>query len=299
MNCLICKRDRQRIIMIFNLRNINKARMKEESGFSLIELSIVMAILGILSLSVVNLYGTFSKLEKERATRKEMEEIKKSIISYYEKNLVLPTPDSNYVLPINELELPPSAQTDRNYKGKYYAYIVTNAGDPFTDLKIDNRTIGTTAAVLISSGRNLRFEEENITLSDGIYSQESSNKDFDDVLTYISQSELDASVTWRKEIDKDIAILNQAALILAMNDDDGDGFVDEDSTDPNGNRDGLINWSLVTGVGSLANAGLISDPNTMIDPWGMEYIWDSNRNTFYSSGPNKTDEGCGGDDICH
>lgn len=284
--------------MIFNLRNIFKVRIKEESGFSLIELSIVMAILGILSVSVVNLYGTFSKLERERATNKEMEEIKKSIIGYYEKNLVLPMPDSNYVLPIDELELPPSAKTDQNYKNKYYAYIATNSGDPFTEIKVDNRTIGTTAAIVISAGRNLRFEEENQTLSDGIYSQESSDRNFDDVLTYISQSELDASVTWRSESDKDIAVLDQTALILAMNDDDGDGFVDEDSSDLNGNRDGVTNWSLVTGVGSLANAGLISDPNTMVDPWGMEYIWDSNRNTFYSSGPNKTDEGCGGDDIC-
>jgi prepilin-type N-terminal cleavage/methylation domain-containing protein len=282
----------------YSLRNIYEISTKSESGFSLIEMSLVMAILGILSLSVVNLYGTFSKLEKERATRKEMEEIKKSIFSYYEKNLVLPSPDSNYILPINELELPPSAQTDRNYKGKYYAYIATNAGDPFTDLKIDNRTIGTTAAVLISSGRNLRFDDENSTLSDGIYAQESSDKNFDDALIYISQLELEASISWRREVEEEIAVLSQAALILAMNDDDGDGFVDEDSTDPKGNWDGVTNWFLVSGVASLTNAGLVSDANTVMDPWGMEYIWDSTRHTFYSSGPNKTDEGCGGDDVC-
>lgn len=46
--------------------------MKKEQGFTLLELIIVMAIMGMLTLSVVNLYGAISKLEKERATRKEM-----------------------------------------------------------------------------------------------------------------------------------------------------------------------------------------------------------------------------------
>jgi prepilin-type N-terminal cleavage/methylation domain-containing protein len=271
--------------------------MKPEKGFSLIELLIVMAVMGILTLSVVNLYGAISKLEKERATKKEMEDIKKSIVNYYQKNLVLPLPDSNYILPIDELELPPSAQTDENYKDKYYAYVATNQGDPFDTLKVDNKSIGTTAVVFISSGRNLRFDEENYTLSDGVYTQEGSNSDFDDILIYISQSELEASISWRREIDEELAVLNQAAKILAENDDDGDGFVDEDTTDPSGNWDGLTNWNLVSGVSSLTNAGLVRDANKIVDPWGIEYIWDSTGHKFYSSGPNKIDEWGMGDDI--
>lgn len=255
-----------------------------------------MAVMGILTLSVVNLYGAISKLEKERATKKEMDDIKKSIVNYYQKNLVLPLPDSNYILPIDELELPSSAQTDENYKGKYYVYVATNQGIPFDTLKVDNKSIGTTAVVLISSGRNLRFDEQNSTLSDGIYTQESSS-DFDDILIYVSQSELEASISWRREIDEELAVLNQAAQILAENDDDGDGFVDEDTTDPSGNWDGSTNWSLVSGVSSLTNAGLIRDANKVVDPWGIEYIWDSTAHKFYSSGPNKTDEWGMGDDI--
>lgn len=271
--------------------------MKKEQGFTLLELIIVMAIMGMLTLSVVNLYGAISKLEKERATRKEMEEIKKSIINYYEKNLVLPLPDSNYVLPVNALELPPSAQTDENYKNKYYAYVATNQGDPFVDLKVDGRTIGTTAAVLISAGRNLRFQQENSTLSDGIYTQKSTDEDFDDILIYISQSELEASISWRRKIEEDLAVLNQAAYILAANDDDGDGFVDVGPSDPPGNSDGIINWSLVTGITSLTKAGIVSDADKLIDPWGMPYIWDATTHKFYSFGPNKVDNGGLGDDI--
>ncbi|MDH4222687.1 MAG: type II secretion system GspH family protein [candidate division Zixibacteria bacterium] len=271
--------------------------MKSEKGFTLLELLITMAIMGILTVSVVNLYGAISKLEKERATKKEMEEIKKSIVNYYQKNLVLPLPDSNYILSIDELELPPSAQTDENYKDKYYVYVATNQADPFADLKVDGKTIGTTASVLISSGRNLRFEEENSTLSDGIYTQKSSNTDFDDILIYISQSELETSISWRREIEEELAVLNQAAQILAENDDDNDGFVDEDTTDPSGNWDGLTNWNLVSGVSSLTNAGLVRDANKVVDPWGIEYIWDATQHKFYSSGPNKEDEWGMGDDI--
>ncbi|HVP37133.1 MAG TPA: type II secretion system protein [Terriglobales bacterium] len=271
--------------------------MKKERGFTLIELLIVMAIMGVLTLSVVNLYGAISKLEKERATRKDMEEIKKSIINYYEKNLELPLQDANYRLPVNALELPPSAQTDDNYKNNYYAYVATNQGDPLADLKVDGKTIGTTAALLISSGRNLRFEKENTTLSDGIYTQKSTDKDFDDILIYISQSELEAAISWRRRISEDLAILNQAAYILAANDDDGDGFVDEDSTDPPGNSDGIVNWSLVTGISSLTTAGLVSDADKLIDPWGVPYIWDAATHKFYSSGPDKADNGGLGDDI--
>ena len=256
-----------------------------------------MAVMGILTVSVVNLYGAISKLEKERATKKEMEEIKKSMVNYYQKNLVLPSPDSSYTLPIDELELPPSARTDENYKDKYYAYVATNTGDPFATLKVDNKSIGTTAAVLISSGRNLRFDEENSSLSDGVYTQEGSSSDFDDILVYVSQSELEASISFRREIEEELAVINQAAQILAENDDDGDGFVDEDTTDPAGNWDGLTNWSLVSGVSSLTNAGLVRDANKVVDPWGIEYIWDSTGHKFYSSGPNKEDEWGLGDDI--
>jgi hypothetical protein len=73
--------------------------------------------------------------------------------------------------------------------------------------------------------------------------------------------------------------------------------VDEDTTDPNGNWDGVTNWALVNGVTSLTQAGLVTDADKIIDPWGIEYIWDPTGNKFYSSGPNKIDDGGLGDDI--
>jgi prepilin-type N-terminal cleavage/methylation domain-containing protein len=267
-------------------------------GFTLVELAISMAVIGMITVSIVGFYATVVKREREVKTRKEMENIKEAILGYYQNNLTLPSPDSGYIIPIEELDLPPSAQTDEIYEGKYYAYVATENGSPFSELKVDGQSIGNSSVVLISRGTNLRFDEENTDLTDGAYTQKNSSPDFDDILIYLSANELASSIAWRREIEEEMAILNQAALILSANDDDGDGYVDEDTTDPSGNWDGVTNWALVSGTSSLVNAGLVSNAAYIVDPWGSEYLRDLVNHKFYSSGPNKIDEGCGGDDIC-
>ncbi len=270
-------------------------------GFTLIELSIVMAIVGMLTVSMVGLYAEVSKRDREMKTKKEIETIKDAVVGYYKNKLVLPPPDSSFRVPIEELGLAPTAQTDEIYAGKHYAYVVSNNG---ITLEVDGQSIGNTAMVLISSGVNLKFEEENESLEDGKFTQKGSTPGFDDILVYISANELESFTTWRRQVVEEIAILNQAAAILADNDDDGDGYVDEDgesgicpSQDLTGNCDGSTNWSLVTGISSLVKAGLVSNPDHLVDPWGTEYIWDSSNHIFYSAGPNKIDEGRAGDDI--
>jgi len=267
-------------------------------GFTLIELAITMAIVGILTVSVVGLYAAMGKRQREINTKKEMETIREAISGYYQSYLVLPTPDSGYLVPVSELDLSPNAQADEIYSGKYYAYVATSDGSPLSELQVDGQSIGNSAMVLISSGVNLKFDESNGDLTDGMYTQDGSTDDFDDILICLSANELASDISWRREIDEEVAVLDQAGTILSENDDDGDGYVDEDSTDAPGNSDGNANWNLVTGTGSLVNAGLLSDADHIIDPWGTEYCWDAFNHEFYSAGPNKTDEGCGGDDIC-
>ena len=274
------------------------AHQRSFRGFTLLELAIVMAIFGLLTASAVGLYGAMSKRNREFKTKDEMENIREAVLGYYKNYLVLPSPESGYVIPIDDLDLPPAAQKDEIYKGKNYAYIVTNNGSPFSQLVVDGKSIGETAMVLISSGADLTFEEENADLGDGEFSQEGTTADFDDILIYLSGNELGSSIAWRREIEEEVAVLNMAGEILADNDDDGDGYVDEDSTDPSGNSDSYTDWDLVDGTGSLVNAGLLWDPDHIVDPWGIEYCWDPVNHEFYSAGPNKTNEGCGGDDIC-
>jgi prepilin-type N-terminal cleavage/methylation domain-containing protein len=275
-----------------------KALKHSCGGFTLMELAITMAVAGMLMVSGVGLFTAMKKREREAKTREEMQTIREAALGYYRNHLMLPVSDSGYTVPVEELDLSPNAQRDEVYAGKYYAYVAINYGDPLSELTVDGQSIGNTAMVLISRGSNLKLEEENENLGNGNYTQEGSSGDFDDILVYLSANELASSTAWRREIEQEAAVLNQAARILAENDDDGDGFVDQDSTDAPGNSDGYTNWGLVTGVGSLANAGLLWNPDHLVDPWGVEYCWDSYNHEFYSAGPNKTDEGCGGDDIC-
>lgn len=279
---------------------------RSHKGFTLVELAITMAIIGMLTVSVVGLYAALGKRQREVNTKKEMESIRETVLGYYQSFLVLPSPDSGYAVPVDDLDLPPSAQTDAIYAGKYYAYVMTNQGIPFSELEVDGQSIGGTAVVLISSGTNLKFDESNSDLTNGQYTQEGSTEDFDDILIYLSANELASTIAWRREIEEEVAVIEQAAKILAENDDDADGLVDEDGGEGNcppedvtGNCDAITNWDLVTGVAALVNAGLISNPDHLVDPWGTNYIWDSFNHEFYSAGPNKTDEACGGDDICH
>lgn len=284
-----------------NLSSCGVAPGHSHKGFTLLELAIAMAIIGLLTVSIVGLYATVAKRQREVKTRKEMESIREAVLGYYQSYLLLPSPDPGYVVPIDDLGLPPAAQRDQIYTGKYYAYVSSNGGDT---LKVDGQSIGNTALVLISSGRDLEFEENNTDLTDNEYTQEGTTAAFDDILIYISGSELAAFTAWRREIEEEVAVLDQAAAILADNDDDGDGLVDEDPggqcgvEDPFGNCDGVTNWGLVSGIESLVNAGLLWNADHLVDPWGTDYCWDSGNHRFYSAGPNRTDEGCGGDDIC-
>jgi prepilin-type N-terminal cleavage/methylation domain-containing protein len=274
------------------------ARGRSGEGFTLLELAITMAIVGILTVSVVGLYAAVGKRQREINTKKEMETIREAVSGYYQTYLVLPTPDSGYLVPVSELDLSPNAQTDEIYNGKYYAYVAIDDGSPLSELQVDGQSIGSSAMVLISSGANMEFDENNSDLTDGVYTQDGSTDDFDDILIYLSANQLASDISWRREIEEEVAVLIQAATILAENDDDGDGYVDEDSTDAPGNSDSSTDWNLLTGTESLVNAGLLWNADHLVDPWGTEYIWNSVGHQFYSCGPNKTDEGCGGDDIC-
>jgi prepilin-type N-terminal cleavage/methylation domain-containing protein len=289
-----------------NIRRILGRRNRK--GFTLVELAITLVVLGLLTAAVMPALGILVKRKKENETQKQMEQIKDVLISYYERKLSLPDPlhdgDAppsyrDFTLPIDALDLPPSAKKDRLYVSNYYAYVMTDRGTPFDDLVVNGFSLGNTAAVIISRGPNLTFDGENEDLTDGEF-EESGEDGFDDLLIYVSEGELKAATRWMAEIVEDISVLDQSARVLAENDDDVDGYVDEGAPeDPPGNWDGLTDWSRVdaSGVSSLSWAGLISLPKHMVDPWGTRYFWNASEHNFYSGGPDGEDDGGGGDDI--
>jgi prepilin-type N-terminal cleavage/methylation domain-containing protein len=286
--------------------------MREPShtqGFTLVELSIVLVIIGILAMTLFPLLTALTKREKILKTKEEMLGIKDAIIYYYKQNLTLPSPQNvcdPYGVPASQLSLPNDAQYD-DIKGSCYLYVSTNNGSPFDSLYVDGRSIGATACVIVSRGSNATFEEENQDPQDGEFTSTGSSSTFDDILIFVSQAELEAATVWMREIREDVGVLNTAARIIAENDDDGDGFVDEDPSgspcgtqDPPGNCDGASDWTIVEnqGINAIINAGIVRSSDYFVDPWGTLYIFNTTTRRFYSAGPNKTDENCGGDDIC-
>lgn len=270
-----------------------------QRGFSLVELSIALVVMGIAIGSAVPLYMQRVQRQKLEATREELVSIKTVLLDHYRDTLTLPDPAKNNVLPVAALRLPPSAETDEIYAGSKYAYIVTKNGVPYANLVVDGSSIGTTAAVILSRGRNLVGDLENKDFKNGKLTQWSTDPAFDDIVVTISESELRAVASWRREIDEETATLNAAAAMLADNDDDADGFVDEDTGDPAGNWDGARNWQQMDakGLDLLVQAGRIPFAHHLVDPWGKPYRWAKTQHKFYSTGPNKLDEGGGGDDI--
>ncbi len=284
-------------------------KLLKSHGFTFVEMAIILAIMGFIILAIVPLYTVITKKQKILETKSELQNIKEALITYYKDHFRLPPPVTEgsyrYVVPAGELGLPPEAKYDP-IKGVRYLYFVTNNGSPVPQIEVDSVSIGSTAGVIISAGFNGTFDEENRTPADGRFNQTGPGK-FDDILIYISETELKAATSYLREIYEDVAILNQAAQVLAANDDDADGFVDEDpagstcgAADPPGNCDGLENWSQLNshGIEALTNAGLITDAEHLVDPWGTTYIWNSSTHRFYSAGPNRHDDGCTGDDIC-
>jgi type II secretory pathway pseudopilin PulG len=282
---------------------------------------IVLVVIGIITAAAIPTVNSLMRQKKENDTKKQMNEIKQVILTYYVKHESLPSPVTtagapagyqDYTLPIDALELPPSGQIDKIYTSNYYGYVSTNEGAPFDSLVVDGYSIGTSAAVIVSRGRDLTFNANNENLADGDFTEQIQDG-FDDFLVYVTEGELEAAMKEGSysgpdemvEIATDIPLLNATAEILAKNDDDVDSYVDEwnpgQPQDRPGDWDGLTDWTHVDagGVSALMHAGLIWNPANTVDPWGNLYIWDSSYHGFYSAGPDGQDDGGGGDDITY
>lgn len=279
-------------------------------GFSLIEMAIVLLIMGIAAGGAIPMYAKQVQRHRAQATKQELDTIKRALVDYYADNLRFPDPDKGNILPAALLRLPQSTTTDEIYAGSHYVYVQTTDGKPFTELLVDGASIGRSAAVLYSRGRNLIGDGANKDPSLGRFVQTSTDPAFDDVVVTIAESEVRAVTAWRREITEDAAVLNAAALLIADNDDDADGLVDEDANpppgstpqgpqDPAGNADGVRDWTLLDarGADALAASGRVAFAHHLVDAWGNRYRWDKVNHRVYSYGPNGVDNGGSGDDI--
>jgi type II secretory pathway pseudopilin PulG len=268
-------------------------------GFSLVELAIVLVVMGLLAGTAAPFLTRRLARERVKATQAEMASIKEVLVDHYRDHLRLPAPGSGYALPVADLHLPPSAALDEIYAGSAYVYVAVNQGVPRSELVVNGASIGGTSAVLLSRGRNLKFDQTNAKPQDGRFVQWSDSLSFDDVVVVVAQSELEAATSWRRKIRADVAVLDAAASLLAANDDDRNGFVDDGPNDPVGDRDAASDWTRVAtaGVTALTAAGLVGEAEHLVDPWGNAYRWDRLQHRFYSCGPDGADNGGSGDDV--
>lgn len=203
-------------------RVIRYASHRNSDGFSLVEMAIVLAIVGLLLGGLLPTISSQVEQQRRNETRKHMDEIKDALIGYAIINGKLPcpatvtygeadnactSPASDYYLPWKTLGVP---ETDA-WGGKWY-YRVEPAfatSVPFTLATTSSSTLDlqvrdgagiriTTAserplAIIFSTGQNLVPDGENASfepLNDATYQSNIPSQSFDDLTIWISRPQL-------------------------------------------------------------------------------------------------------------
>jgi len=203
-------------------RTMKFASHRKSSGFSLVEMAIVLAIVGLLLGGLLPTISSQIEQQRRNETRKLMDEIKDALIGYTIINGKLPcpatvtygeadgtcaNPSSDNYLPWKTLGVP---ETDA-WGGKWL-YRVEPAfasSVPFTLTTTSNATLDlqvrdsagnrlTTAserplAIIFSTGPNLVADGGNAsfeTTSNATYQSDTPNQSFDDITIWISRPQL-------------------------------------------------------------------------------------------------------------
>lgn len=94
-----------------------KAMRKPNSGFTLIELSIVLVILGILIAGIIQFFGGIAEIRKEQETRAKIEEIQEALLAFTTKNGRLPCPaNRNAAFPGSDFGIETDCQASQSFE---------------------------------------------------------------------------------------------------------------------------------------------------------------------------------------
>lgn len=94
-----------------------KAMRKLNSGFTLIELSIVLVVLGILIAGIIQFFGGIAEIRKEQETRAKIEEIQDAILAFTTKNGRLPCPaNRNAAFPDSDFGIETDCQASQSFE---------------------------------------------------------------------------------------------------------------------------------------------------------------------------------------
>ena len=159
-----------------------------KKGFSLIELSVVLVVMGLLTAVAIPITLSVTRNQKIRQAESELENIRELIISYYNVNGKLPSHDATYTLPTAELGIPDKYKNDP-VKGIPYLYYADTVPGSNDTVYVDGIPLGGLSAVIISAGPNGKFDGENATPGDRRFASTGSG-DFDDILYYVCELDL-------------------------------------------------------------------------------------------------------------
>jgi general secretion pathway protein G len=113
-------------LAVFNLEKIMKTKMKKQSGFTLLEVMVVVVILGILASFVVpNLLGNKEKADQQKAIT-DIVALENALDMYKLDNSVYPTTDQGLDALVSK---PTSSPEPRNYRDGGYIKRLPN--DPW------------------------------------------------------------------------------------------------------------------------------------------------------------------------
>jgi len=159
-----------------------------KKGFSLIELSVALVVMGLLTAVAVPITLSVTRNQKIRQAESELENIRELIISYYNVNGKLPSHDATYTLPTAKLGIPDQYKNDP-VKGIPYLYYADTVSGSNDTIYVDGIPLGGLSAVIVSAGPNGKFDGENATPGDRRFASTGTG-DFDDVLYYVCELDL-------------------------------------------------------------------------------------------------------------
>jgi len=159
-----------------------------KKGFSLIELSVALVVMGLLTAVAIPITLSVTRNQKIRQAESELENIRELIISYYNVNGKLPSHDATYTLPTAKLGIPDQYKNDP-VKGIPYLYYADTVPGSNDTIYVDGIPLGGLSAVIVSAGPNGKFDGENATPGDRRFASTGTG-DFDDVLYYVCELDL-------------------------------------------------------------------------------------------------------------